>query len=59
MIPYKWGHLDEIRNGYFCIFNQHFFHQYGDLTQYAVFQPQGEHIFELEDEQVEKNSWDL
>jgi AraC-like DNA-binding protein len=52
-IPYKWEHLDNIRNGSFCIFNQHFFHQYGNLNQYSVFQPNGTHIFELSDEQVE------
>lgn len=54
MIPYKWEHLDKIRNGAFCVFNQHFFHQYGNLNQYSVFQPKGTHIFELPDEQVEK-----
>ena len=53
-IPYKWEHLDNIRKGFFCIFNQHFFHQYGDLNQYSVFQPNGTHIFELTDEQVNK-----
>ncbi len=53
-IPYKWEHLDNIRSGSFCIFNQHFFHQYGNLNQYSVFQPNGTHIFELSDEQVEK-----
>lgn len=52
-IPYKWEHLDNIRSGSFCIFNQHFFHQYGNLNQYSVFQPNGTHIFELSDEQVE------
>lgn len=51
-IPYKWDH-DKIRSGVFCIFNQHFFHQYGDLNQYAVFQPNGTHVFELTDEQVD------
>ncbi len=25
MIPYKWEHLDNIRNGSFCIFNHTFF----------------------------------
>lgn len=55
-IPYKWEHLDTIRNGSFCIFNQHFFHQYGDLNHYSVFQPSGIHIFELSDEQVEKTA---
>jgi AraC-like DNA-binding protein len=34
------------------VFNDHFFHQYGNLNQYAVFQPGGTHIFELTDEQV-------
>ena len=51
-IPYKWEHLDQIRSGAYCIFNQHFFHQYGNLHQYSVFQPNGNHIFELTDEQV-------
>jgi AraC-like DNA-binding protein len=53
-IPYKWEHLDNTRAGSFCIFNQHFFHQYGNLDQYSVFQPKGNPIFELTDEQVEK-----
>jgi AraC family transcriptional activator of pobA len=55
-IPYKWEHLDNVRSGAFCIFNQHFFHQYGNLNQYEVFQPNGTHIFELTDEQVNKVS---
>ena len=51
-IPYKWEHLDKIREGVYCIFNQQLFHQYGQLTQYEVFQPNGKHIFELTDEQA-------
>jgi len=51
-IPYKWEHTDNIRSGVFCVFNQHFFHQYGNLNQYAIFQPGGTHVFELTDEQV-------
>ncbi|MFM2369595.1 MAG: hypothetical protein RL619_1905 [Bacteroidota bacterium] len=53
-IPYKWDHNDSIKEGSFCVFNQHFFHQFGNLNQYSVFQPNGTHIFELTDEQVEK-----
>lgn len=53
-IPYKWEHIEKIESGFFCIFNQHFFYQYGDLHQYSVFQPGGEHLFELTDEQVSK-----
>ncbi|MBI2284130.1 MAG: AraC family transcriptional regulator [Bacteroidetes bacterium] len=51
-IPYKWEHLDRIRSGVYCIFNQHFFHQFGNLNQYTLFQPGGTHIFELTDEQL-------
>ncbi|HVX50485.1 MAG TPA: helix-turn-helix transcriptional regulator [Chitinophagaceae bacterium] len=51
-IPYKWEHSDELHTGFFCIFNQAFFHQYGNLNQYPVFQPQGTHVFDLSGEQV-------
>lgn len=51
-IPYKWEHLDKIREGVYCIFDQELFHQYGQLSQYEVFQPTGKHIFELGDEQL-------
>lgn len=53
-IPYKWEHLENVRDGAFCIFNHDFFHQFGNLNQYEAFQPDGTHIFELTDEQVEK-----
>ena len=53
-IPYNCENLERIENGYYCIFNQHFFHQFGDLNQYSVFQPGGNHVFELSDEQVEQ-----
>ncbi len=51
-IPYKWEHLDKIREGVYCVFNQQFFHQFGQLTQYEVFQPNGTHIFELSDREA-------
>lgn len=53
-IPYRWEHLENHREGFYCIFNQQFFHQFGNLNQYDVFQPNGTHIFELTDEQIEK-----
>lgn len=53
-IPYKWEHTENILGGAFCIFNQHFFHQFGNLSQYEVFQPDGTHIYELTDDQVNK-----
>lgn len=53
-IPYKWEHLDRIREGVYCIFNASFFHQFAQFHEYEVFQPQGAHLFELTDEQVDR-----
>jgi AraC family transcriptional activator of pobA len=52
-IPYRWEHTEGIRSGFFCVFDQAFFHQYGNLNQYSIFQPDGNHVFELNDEQVQ------
>ena len=52
-IPYNCENLERIETGFYCIFNPHFFHKFGDLNQYSVFQPGGNHVFELTDEQVE------
>lgn len=53
-IPYNCDNRDNIRSGFFCLFNKHFFEQYGGLKEYAVFQPGNAHIFELDDEQFIK-----
>lgn len=53
-IPYKWEHLEKNADGYFCIFNQSFFHHFGRLNEYSVYQPQGTRVFELDNEQVKK-----
>src|SRR5258705_4000940 len=50
-IPYKWEHTDNIGCGTFCIFDQQFFHQFSNLNQYSVYQPGGNRVFELTDEQ--------
>ncbi|HAQ65369.1 MAG TPA: AraC family transcriptional regulator [Bacteroidales bacterium] len=54
LIPYRWEHTEGINTGCFCVFNQRFFHQYGNLDQYEVFQANGTHVFDLSDQQVEK-----
>jgi AraC-type DNA-binding domain-containing proteins len=51
-IPYKWEHTEDISGGVYCIFDRHFFKDFGSVNDYSVFQPQGEHIFELSDDQV-------
>lgn len=53
-VPYKWESTKEIESGYFCIFNEAFFHQFGNINQYSIFHPQGNFIFELSDEQVKE-----
>ncbi|KQC28755.1 helix-turn-helix domain-containing protein [Flagellimonas eckloniae] len=52
-IPYNWEMIDEQLRGYFCVFTDAFFHQFGNLTQYPVFQPNGNPVFQLTDEQLE------
>ncbi|NUO01468.1 MAG: helix-turn-helix transcriptional regulator [Saprospiraceae bacterium] len=51
-IPYQCCNLERIKDGFYCIFNHHFFHNFSDIKQYSVFQPSGEHVFELTNEQV-------
>jgi len=51
-IPYTCDQLENIREGVYCIFNKDFFLKFGDLTDYAVFQPAGNHVFELNDAQT-------
>ncbi len=58
-IPYNCENLEKIEAGSYCIFNQHFFHPNNipldrGLAKYSVFQPTGNHVFELTDEQVEQ-----
>ncbi|MDF2157227.1 helix-turn-helix transcriptional regulator [Algoriphagus sp. CAU 1675] len=54
MVPYKWDHRHAELSGVYCIFDPHFFVNFGDIQKYEVFQPQGTHIFELNDEEVEE-----
>lgn len=48
-IPYKWEHIEDEVSGFYVIFNTVFFHQFGNLIQYEVFQSAGTHVFELDD----------
>ncbi|MEO9511464.1 MAG: AraC family transcriptional regulator [Flavobacteriaceae bacterium] len=53
-IPYNWEMIDAQLRGYFCVFTETFFHQYGNLAQYPVFQPKGSPVLQLTDEQLKK-----
>jgi len=51
-IPYKCEQQEGITSGIFCIFTPSFFHQFGNLNNYAMFCPGGKKIFELTNEQL-------
>lgn len=55
-IPYNCEYLEKIEEGVCCIFNRDFFRQFGDLSQYSVFLPTCNHVFELTDGQAEQVS---
>lgn len=55
LIPCKWIDKEEIEGGVYCIFDKEFFHQFADFSEYSVFRPGGNHVFELSNEQFEKS----
>ncbi|MEM7484826.1 MAG: helix-turn-helix transcriptional regulator [Bacteroidota bacterium] len=52
-IPYNWEQIDEQLTGYFCVFTEAFFHQFGNVLNYPIFQPNGTPVLELSDTQVD------
>lgn len=52
-IPYTYESIGERQTGFFCIFTEAFFSQSPNFKEYPVFQPGGEPILLLTDEQVE------
>lgn len=52
-IPYKWEPLESEQSGHFCIFTEAFFNQFGHIKEYPVFQPGGNPLFQMTEEQVE------
>jgi AraC-like DNA-binding protein len=53
-IPYNWEYLEEEQSGYFCVFTEAFFSQFGKIKDYPVFKPGGNPIFFLNDEDLVK-----
>ena len=49
-IPYGWSQRENFSDGFVCVFDQAFFHQYGSINSYSVFQP-GNNIYQLNEEQ--------
>jgi AraC family transcriptional regulator, transcriptional activator of pobA len=53
LIPYSWEPLDEEQSGFFCIYTEAFFDQFGNIKDYPMFQPGGNPVFALSDQQLE------
>lgn len=53
-IPYSWEKKDKCLTGYFCVFTEAFFHQYGSVLKYPVFLPNGIPALTLTDDQAAK-----
>ena len=53
-IPYKCEHLERIKGGFYCIFDHHFFQDFGNINRYEVFQPKHNHVFELGEEETKQ-----
>jgi len=53
-VPYNWEELEEQQTGFFCVFTEAFFHQFGNLKDYPVFKPNGSPVFAIDDDQLEK-----
>ncbi|MCD0467833.1 AraC family transcriptional regulator [Flavobacterium sp. ENC] len=53
-IPYNWEQLEEHQTGFFCVFTEAFFHQFGNLKEYPVFKPNGNFIYSIDKEQTGK-----
>ena len=50
-VPYNWESLDETQSGFFCIFTEAFFQQYGNFKGYPVFKPGCDAVFTLDEAQ--------
>lgn len=55
-IPYTWEQLGGDQTGYFCVFTEAFFHQFGNLKEYPVFKPGNMPAFAIDDKETEKIS---
>ena len=51
-IPYSWESMDDKQSGFFCVFTESFFQQFGMLSEYPVFQPNGNPVYNLSEEQA-------
>jgi len=53
-IPYRCEHLERITGGCYCIISKQRFQLIRDLEKYPVFRSDGDHIFELDDDNAKQ-----
>jgi AraC-like DNA-binding protein len=51
-VPYNWESFETHPCGYFCIFTEAFFANFGNIKDYPVFRPGGHPIYYVNDEQA-------
>lgn len=52
-VPYSWEFVGQQQNGFFCIFTETFFSQFGHLKEYPLFKPGASPVFELTADQLQ------
>lgn len=52
MVPYSWEPLEEDEGGFFCLFTEEFFSQYGQMKDYPVFKPGYNKVYDISDEKL-------
>jgi AraC-like DNA-binding protein len=50
-VPYNWESLDDEQSGFFCIFTEEFFQQYGNFKNYPVFKPGCDAVYRVDQTQ--------
>ncbi|WP_419770564.1 MAG: helix-turn-helix domain-containing protein [Candidatus Marinarcus sp.] len=49
LVPYSWDSMDGKKDGYFCIFTEEFFHNFGTIRNYPLFKIEGNKLFLLDE----------
>lgn len=52
MIPYSWDRIDNSQSGYFCVFTEEFFANFGTIKDYPIFQPGSTPIYAVTPEDI-------
>lgn len=54
MVPYSWEPIEEDEGGFFCIFTEEFFNQYGQIKEYPVFKPGHNKVYDIPEEKLDE-----